>query len=176
MIQTPEDRRPPLTPQLALRVAVVGSCALAMFAIIFFRLWFLQVLSGDQYLARAGVNYKRTVAIAAPRGEILDRNGNILVESQPTTAVQLSPPDLPVPVTPANIAHPPPRDLAFYNRLAHVVGMPTRRTGCQVVGYGKHLLRLSPIACDVAQQVALQPYADVTIKTDIPKAVHYYLA
>ena len=53
MIQPPEDRRPPMTPQLALRVAIVGSFALAMFAIIFFRLWFLQVLSGNQYLAQA---------------------------------------------------------------------------------------------------------------------------
>jgi hypothetical protein len=38
MIQLPEDRRPPLTPQLALRVALIGSVALAMFAIVFFRL------------------------------------------------------------------------------------------------------------------------------------------
>ena len=68
MIQTPEDRRPPMTPQLALRVAVVGSFALAMFAIIFFRLWFLQVLSGDQYLQAATVNRVRNVAVAAQRG------------------------------------------------------------------------------------------------------------
>ena len=44
---TPEDRRPPTTPQLALRVAVLGFFALALFAIIFFRLWYLQVLAGD---------------------------------------------------------------------------------------------------------------------------------
>jgi penicillin-binding protein 2 len=95
MIQLPEDRRPPLTPQLALRVAVVGSIALAMFAIIFFRLWFLQVLSGDQYLAQASTNQVRTLAVAAPRGEIRDRGGNILVDSKPSIAVQLTPPDLP---------------------------------------------------------------------------------
>ena len=75
MIQLPEDRRPPMTPQLALRVTIVGSCALAMFAIIFFRLWFLQVLSGDQYLSAATVNRVRDVAIAAPRGEILSSSG-----------------------------------------------------------------------------------------------------
>ena len=53
MSQPPEERRPPLTPQLALRVAIAGGFALTMFAIIFFRLWFLQVLSGEQYLAQA---------------------------------------------------------------------------------------------------------------------------
>jgi len=94
MIQPPEDRRPPLTPQLALRVAVIGSLALAMFAIIFFRLWYLQVLSGDQYVRQASVNQVRKLAIPAPRGQIVDRTGNILVDSKPTIAVQLSPPDL----------------------------------------------------------------------------------
>jgi penicillin-binding protein 2 len=55
----PDDRRPPLTPQLAFRVTVIGGCALAMFAIIFFRLWFLQVLSGTQYVAQAKENRTR---------------------------------------------------------------------------------------------------------------------
>ena len=36
-----------LTPQLALRVAVLGFFALALFAVLFLRLWALQVLSGD---------------------------------------------------------------------------------------------------------------------------------
>ena len=45
------DRKPPITPQLAIRVAIVGGAALVMFGIIFFRLWYLQVLSGDRYLA-----------------------------------------------------------------------------------------------------------------------------
>ena len=64
----PEEDRPPLSPQLALRAAIIGTVALAMFAIIFFRLWFLQVLSGNQYLAQATTNRVRDIAIAAPRG------------------------------------------------------------------------------------------------------------
>ncbi len=42
-----------LTPGLALRVGVLGVVALAIFAVLFFRLWSLQVLSGDTYLAAA---------------------------------------------------------------------------------------------------------------------------
>src|ERR1700730_5072171 len=95
MIQPPDDRRAPLTPQLALRVATIGSFALAMFAIIFFRLWFLQVLSGGKYLAQAKGNRVRDVSIPARRGEIWDRNGNVLVTSRQALAVQLQPPDLP---------------------------------------------------------------------------------
>ncbi|MEA2374681.1 MAG: penicillin-binding protein 2, partial [Thermoleophilaceae bacterium] len=43
------ETRPPITPQLALRVAIIGGVALVLFGIVFFRLWYLQVLSGDQY-------------------------------------------------------------------------------------------------------------------------------
>ncbi len=165
MIQLPEDRRPPLTPQLALRVAVIGSFALAMFAVIFFRLWFLQVLSGDKYLAEASVNRVRDIGIPAPRGQITDRSGNILVDSRSAIAVQLSPPDLP---------RNPRKRRRLYNNLAGVLGMSTTRQRCRVVGRG--VLHLAPIPCEVAQQQALLPYANVTVKTDVSKYVHYYLA
>jgi penicillin-binding protein 2 len=189
MIQVPEDRRPPLTPQLALRVAILGSFALAMFAIVFFRLWYLQVLSGDKYLAQARVNFVRKIDVPAPRGEILDASGNVLVNSVRSIAVQISPPGLPVPLQACDrsmfvagtwsksctIAHPPARDAGLYNRLAGVLGMPTRRQRCHVNGYG--YLRMSQVACAVAQGYALLPYATVTVKQDLPSnsAVLYYL-
>jgi penicillin-binding protein 2 len=174
MIQLPEDRRPPLTPQLALRVALIGSVALAMFAIVFFRLWYLQVLSGDQYLRAAQVNRTRDIAIAAPRGEILDRNGNVLVDSRRAIAVQISPPDLPVRLQGTGLVHPPAKDAAIYDRLAAVLGIPTARKRCAVPHYG--VFRLSPIGCDVAQKQAQLPYANVTIKSDVTRYVQYYLA
>jgi penicillin-binding protein 2 len=174
MIQPPEDRRPPLTPQLALRVAIAASIALALFAIVFFRLWFLQVLSGDQYLAQARGNPARTIDIPAPRGEIVDRSGSVLVDSKPAIAVQISPADLPVPLAPQLMGHPPRRDTGLYNKLARVLGMPTKRKRCLIDGYGP--ARLSPIACDVAQGYAQLPYQDVAIKDDVSKDVQYYLA
>ncbi|HEV2075783.1 MAG TPA: hypothetical protein VGR10_06060, partial [Thermoleophilaceae bacterium] len=66
------DRRPAMSPKLALRVAIVGGAALALFAIVFFRLWYLQILSGDKYLAEANNNRVREIKVQAPRGEILD--------------------------------------------------------------------------------------------------------
>ncbi len=178
MIQLPEDRRPPLTPQLALRVAVIGSFALAMFAIIFFRLWFLQVLSGAQYAHAASVNRVRDVSTAAPRGNVVDRSGTVLVQSQAVPAVLISPPDLPVPITDAVLAAPPSADQAVYDRLAGVLGMSRRSTPCKyfdptVQQDVKPLL--SPIACAVSQEYALLPYSTVTIKTDVAQSVQYYL-
>jgi penicillin-binding protein 2 len=174
MTQPPEERRPPLTPQLALRVAVVGSIALGMFAIIFFRLWFLQVLSGPQYVARAQVNRTREIEVAAPRGEILDHSGHLMVDSTQSLNVQISPPDLPVPPTPSTLTKPSARDTRVYNRLASVLGISTRHRRCRIPGVG--VARLSPIACDVAKQQALLPYANVTIKQDVGRDVQFYLA
>jgi penicillin-binding protein 2 len=181
VIGPPEDRRPPLTPQLALRVAIVGSLALGMFAIIFFRLWFLQVLSGDQYLLAAQTNRVRHINIQAPRGDILDSSGTPLVDSTKALAVQISPPDLPVPVSLTNlvtIEHPPRPDAVLYNRLAHVLGMSTKRVACTLHIKGQNVFRLSQIACTVGQQVSLLPYADVTIKSGsvVSKYVQFYLA
>ena len=64
-----------LTPGLALRVGILGAVALAVFAVLFFRLWSLQVLSGERYLEAAQNNQLRTIRVEAPRGPILDRNG-----------------------------------------------------------------------------------------------------
>ncbi len=84
-----------LTPQLARRVAVLGVLALCVFAILFFRLWALQVLSGDRYLRAAQDNQLRTLRLEAPRGSIVDRNGRLLVSNVPGTAVQIRTADLP---------------------------------------------------------------------------------
>ena len=84
-----------LTPGLALRVGILGVLALAVFAVLFFRLWSLQVLSGNTYLAAAQGNQLRTIRIEAPRGTILDRDGRVIVDNVPGTAVKLWVADLP---------------------------------------------------------------------------------
>jgi penicillin-binding protein 2 len=84
-----------LTPQLAFRVALLAFLALTVFAVLFLRLWALQVLSGDQYLAVANDNRVRTLRLEAPRGPVLDRYGNVLVGIVPGWRVELWPADLP---------------------------------------------------------------------------------
>ena len=84
-----------LTPQLALRVAILAFLALGVFALLFLRLWALQVLSGDRYLAQANDNRVRTIRVEAPRGPVLDRYGRLIVTNVPGTRVELWPADLP---------------------------------------------------------------------------------
>src|ERR1700733_7578049 len=89
------DPRIPVSPQMALRVAIIGGVAMVMFGVIFFRLWYLQILSGEQYVQQANTNRVRDLPIPAPRGEIVDRNGQVLVSSRVTNAVQIVPSALP---------------------------------------------------------------------------------
>ncbi len=95
MMEPSNDRRAPITPQLALRVAILGGVAFALFAIVFFRLWYLQVLSGDKFLAQATVNRVREVRIQAPRGRIVDVNGKEIVRNRRAVVVELDPATLP---------------------------------------------------------------------------------
>ena len=54
----------------------------SLFSVIFFRLWYLQILSGEQYVQQANANRVRDLPIPAPRGEILDREGQTIVASR----------------------------------------------------------------------------------------------
>jgi penicillin-binding protein 2 len=84
-----------LTPQLALRIAILGGIAVAVFGVLFFRLWALQVLSGPQYLNAALNNQLRSIPLEAQRGPVLDREGRTIVDNRAATAVELWTADLP---------------------------------------------------------------------------------
>src|SRR5690242_21198598 len=98
MPQRVPERVRPITPQLAWRVAVLGGMAFVLFGIVFFRLWFLQVLSGQDYVSQARENRVRRVSIEAPRGDIVDRNGATLVRTTVSSVVQMDPTRLPASV------------------------------------------------------------------------------
>jgi len=84
-----------LTPQLAFRIGVLGTIVLVVFAVLFLRLWALQVLSGAQYANAAQDNQLRTVRVPAPRGAIVDRNGAVLVRNVAGHSVRIWPAHLP---------------------------------------------------------------------------------
>jgi penicillin-binding protein 2 len=84
-----------LTPQTVFRIGILGLLALTAFAILFFRLWALQVLSGNQFLQAAENNQLRLLRQEAPRGPIKDRYGRILVDNKSGTAIRIWPADLP---------------------------------------------------------------------------------
>jgi penicillin-binding protein 2 len=71
------------------RVTVVQYSILAIFLILAFGLWRLQVVGGEHYAQLAEQNRIRNVPILAPRGKILDREGRIIVDNYPSFSALL---------------------------------------------------------------------------------------
>jgi penicillin-binding protein 2 len=144
------ERRPTLTPQLAFRVAVIGGVALVMFAIIFFRLWYLQVLSGDNYVAEARENRVREIKVQAPRGEIVDRHGVPLVVNRSSFSIKVTPDKLPQRRADRR---------RVYRQLAGLMNLNPRRLGRRV-----------------ERELRELPFSKPTIKQDVdPRLVAYVL-
>ena len=93
----PAEEPPRKGTPLGMRVTVLTGIAVAIFAVIFLRLWYLEVLSGERYEQLANDNRVREVRVQAPRGEILDADGKVLVANRTELAVQVEPRNLPKP-------------------------------------------------------------------------------
>jgi penicillin-binding protein 2 len=137
-----------LTPKLAVRVGILGMLAIAVFAVLFLRLWSLQILNGEQLLRAAQNNQRRDVRIQASRGPILDLNGLPLVTNVPGTIVQIWASDLP---------KNRPTRLREIRALARVLQVPAWQIGRAI---RRH------------RNVPLTP---VTIKEGVPEAQALYL-
>ena len=177
-----DERRPPITPQLALRVAVLGGIAFVLFAIVFFRLWYLQVLSGDQYLQQARDNRVRELRVQAPRGDIVDRNGHVLVENRAATVVQLDPESLPTAERDAAATwgqQVTARTRRPKGRKGPLVPIPAPATPHLDARFKSlaRVLNMSPktIQERVVQSLATLPYANVTVKVDVDVPRRNYL-
>ncbi|MDW3180186.1 MAG: penicillin-binding transpeptidase domain-containing protein [Acidimicrobiia bacterium] len=73
-----------------LRMRVLGVIAVSLFLALFGRLWYLQALESEQLEVSAVSNITRTIRTQAPRGQILDRNGRVLVENRLSTVVTIN--------------------------------------------------------------------------------------
>jgi penicillin-binding protein 2 len=144
-----ERERPLMPAQFALRVAILSGIALVMFSIIFFRLWYLQVLSGDKYLKQAENNQVREITVQAPRGQIMDRSGHVLVDNRTALALQLQPTELPR-------SHRKRRQ--EFERLGQLVGMSA-----------------DEISKQLRKQTRELPANPVTLKRDVGYDLIYYL-
>jgi len=134
---------------LALRIAVLGGVAVALFAILFFRLWNLQVIDGDSYLAEAQNNRTREYRVLAPRGDILDRDGNVLVDNRTSLALVVDTSKLPDDEGEAN---------AELKELGGLVGISLRKV--------KRTIR---------EEEELAAGAPVTLRRDVGYDLVYYL-
>lgn len=145
----PDWRRPPMPAQLQLRVAVLGGLALVVFTVIFLRLWYLGVLSGDEYLAEAQNNQVRELTVQAPRGEILDRDGDKLVTNRTALELQIKANEIP-----GNRE----RRRVLFDRLGEVVQM-----------------KPADIRRSIREQLKELPGSPVRLQRDVPYETVYFL-
>ncbi|MFN0089517.1 MAG: penicillin-binding protein 2, partial [Acidimicrobiales bacterium] len=84
----PGDPAPAHSPRL--RIAALGVIALSLFAALYARLWYLQIMAGPTYEQQvtAASRYRR-VQYAAERGRLLDRAGRVLVDNREAAAVTI---------------------------------------------------------------------------------------
>lgn len=71
------------------KLTVVQYIILVVFLVLCYGLWSLQVRKNDEYLTRAEQNRIRRVPILAPRGKLLDRDGQIIVDNYPSFSALL---------------------------------------------------------------------------------------
>jgi penicillin-binding protein 2 len=95
LLERPEDIPPRLSSRLSLRIAILTAVVIAAVATVLLRLWSLQVLDGQHYRALAQDHGVLNVRVHPPRGEILDRNGKVLVDNRTVMSLEMRPSDLP---------------------------------------------------------------------------------
>jgi penicillin-binding protein 2 len=139
----------PRGSRLSLRLAVLGGAAVVLFAILGFRLWNLQVLDGSHYLAEAQNNRTREYKVLAPRGDILARNGEVIVDNRTSLALLVNPAKLPEDEAEAN------SELAHIGALAH--------------------MNLKKVKRAIAEGEEVAAGAPVTLRRDVGYDLIYYL-
>lgn len=131
-MSTLEDRIRP-------RLMTLGALFFITIAVLFVRLWTMQVLSGAEYSALADENRIREVTVVAPRGRILDRNGVVLVDNRATLALLAQRSLLEDPTT--------------LRRLSDLLGIPVTAIESRILTSREAALAPHVIAYDVEDRV-----------------------
>lgn len=133
-----------LEDRVRLRLTIVALVVLSMFGVLVARLWFLQVLAGEEFAARAERNAVRLISVEAPRGRILDRNGVEIVRNRTALAVGIRKDDLPRDATAA---------AKVKKRLASLLGISLKRID------------------EVLADKRVSPYKAAVVAQDVPEEV-----
>ncbi|MDP9443330.1 MAG: penicillin-binding protein 2, partial [Actinomycetota bacterium] len=148
-----------MTDVRRLRLLVVQALVLSLFATLFARLWYLQVVTGADYQAQAAANAVREVVTPPQRGLIVDAQGRPLVASRASWVVTVDRTTLD--------ALPPDQRTELMRRVARTVGVRpaavlrrTRRCGETAaprppVCWNGSPYQPIPVAQDVGQEVAV---------------------
>ncbi|ASA23561.1 penicillin-binding transpeptidase domain-containing protein [Paenibacillus donghaensis] len=80
-----------MVKRIKLRTLFIGGCITLFFLVLIGRVFYIQVLNGDDWQKEAAKQWGHKAVIKAERGTISDRNGNVLASDVPAYTVVVSP-------------------------------------------------------------------------------------
>ncbi|CAN5352974.1 penicillin-binding protein 2 [soil metagenome] len=142
----PSNAKPPVSREsTALRLTFFGALVVSLFLLLVARMWFLQVMTSSQFVARAENQSIRTVLVDAPRGDIVDRDGIKMVDTRFAQVVS---------VRPDQMGDDETRE-ATIAQLAHILAMPVAEVEARVEDRTVSPFANRPVAVDVPDDVIL---------------------
>jgi len=152
-----------------LRLGIFGIVIITLFAALFSRLWYLQVMATKQLKIAAQELQTRTLYQEAPRGRIYDRNGVVLVDNRISVVVTIDPKNLPGGrIDPADpkVAQKraDPKRVAILDKLA-----------TELTRYTQQNITRDFIESRLVD-VRYSPYTPVPVAVDVPKPGLLYLS
>ena len=146
-----------LIPFQTWRLTFFQAVIFAVFLIFGIRMYELQILQHNEFQVEANRNRLKTLPIAARRGAIFDRYDRRLAFNVPAFNVTIIPAQLPAGEE---------EELAVYNRLSALVGVPPTR---EIAEQSSQFLRsLQEI---VEESAGIEPFSPVIVAQDVPQLV-----
>ena len=134
------------------RLVILQVLALSLFATLFGRLFFLQIVSGDEYVEQASNNQIREVIVPATRGLILDQAGRVLSGNKSTLVVS---------VNAMTIERLDDDGRAVLTRLGKIIGMQRRDIERRLTLCGTEGAAPAPVCWNGS------PYQPIPVKRDV---------
>ena len=134
---------------------VLAVVALSMFLVLTARLWYLQALKSDEARDVATTNITRVINIEAPRGQIYDSSGKLLVGNRIVASVTLNPKEI-------DESEMDPQEI---NEMLTEVAIEINRSG--------KLIKVSDIEA-MLDNASYGPYDDIPIAVDVPEDLLVY--
>ena len=130
-------------PRTGMRVKVLATLVVVMFAALTTRLWFLQVLAAERAREQAADNAVRIVEVPAPRGTIRDASGTeILVNNRPSLVLTI------------NRQEAGDEKERILLELSELLGVPAAELGARLDDDRYYVFSSIPVAIDVPKRVA----------------------
>lgn len=139
-----------------LRIVVIQALVFSLFATLFVRLYYLQVVGGESYQARAASQSVRDIVVQPPRGLIVDAEGRPLVANRTSWVISIDRTMLG--------KLPDGQDRTLLRRVSRTTGVPVKRIRASLVTCGED--GAEPGVCWNGS-----PYQPVPVASDVKRAV-----